>query len=50
MEKVVYDYNHVVGSTDKEEVLETLVSISQHDDVVSSHRTWEDYDLSLIHI
>lgn len=44
MEKVVYDYNHVVGSTDKEEVLETLVAISQHDDVISSHRTWEDYD------
>lgn len=44
MEKVVYDYNHVVGSTDEKEVLETLIAISQHEDVISSHTTWEDYD------
>ena len=44
MQKVVYDYNDVVGSTDDKEVLEALMDISQHEDVISSHKTWEDYD------
>lgn len=44
MEKVVYDYQNVVGSTDADEVLQALTGISQHPDVVATHEQWESHD------
>lgn len=44
MEKVVHDYMDYVGEKDRDKVLDAILGISRHEDVVRSHETWESYD------
>lgn len=44
MEQVTYDYQNIIGEDDPDLVLSAITGISQHQDVVTSHKKWEEID------